>query len=63
MSGLLSPVIYLFPKSISIPVESVARAMINHVVAPLSGSSPEATTYYNRDTHEASGMPSGGCSK
>lgn len=62
-NGILSPIYYMFPKALSIPVESVARAMINHVVAPLSGAGPNITTYLNREIHEASGIPPGGCSK
>ncbi|RUS75802.1 hypothetical protein EGW08_016429 [Elysia chlorotica] len=60
---LLAPVFYLFPTSLSIPVESVARAMVNHVVAPLGGSGPQTSIYFNKETHEASGLHPRGCAK
>ncbi|GFN87774.1 hypothetical protein PoB_001428000 [Plakobranchus ocellatus] len=58
---VLKPIFYFFPTAISAPVEIVARAMINHVVAPL-GNGPAWSMYTNKALHLASGMASG-CKK
>ena len=61
MNTAMTPMYYLFHKTMAMPVETLARTMINHVVAPLSSSGPEKFTYSNKDIHEASGLPTGGC--
>ena len=53
---LLKPVSFLFPTAITTPVEVLARAMINNVVAP----GEKVELYENKAIHQLSGI-SGRC--
>ena len=52
---LLKPISYLFPTAITMPVETLSRAMINNVISP--GEPFEV--YENKAIHQLSGRFSG----
>ena len=50
--AVMKPVNYMFPTALSVPASSIAKAMINTVVAPLDN---KVQVFENKEIHQVSG--------
>lgn len=53
ITAVLKPVTYLFPTLMSVPVRTVAKAMINNVTKPVDGTHIREL-YENKEIHQIS---------